>query len=186
MKPDSLKKLVNFLRSKSSGKRFREESGLLAEECIELAESLESFLPAAAPASVKAGGNYRVFCDGASRGNPGQAALGYLILDGEEEVFGEGLALGKLTNNQAEYRSLIAAIERVLELGISRVDIFMDSELVVRQVEGRYKVKNEGLRPLHQHLTGLLPKLGHWTLSHVPRKENSRADALANQALDSL
>lgn len=186
MRPDSLKKLLDFLRSKSAGKRFREESGLHVEECLELAKSLESFLPAAAPSPLSAGGDYRVYCDGASRGNPGQSALGYLILDGEEEVFGEGLALGLMTNNQAEYRSLIAAIERVLELGISRVDIFMDSELVVRQVEGRYKVKNEGLRPLHQNLSELLSKLNHWTISHVPRKENSRADALANQALDSL
>lgn len=128
----------------------------------------------------------RLQCDGASRGNPGPAALGVVVsLDGVE-IYRHGRALGTLTNNQAEYRSLLAGLEAVRRLGFRRLEVAMDSELVVRQLEGRYKVKNAGLKPLHAAAKAALAGFDAARVRHVPRGENAAADALANEALDSL
>jgi probable phosphoglycerate mutase len=95
-------------------------------------------------------------------------------------------ALGITTNNVAEWRGLIAALEGALELGARRVEARMDSELVARQAVGRYRVKNEGLIPLYQELVALKPRFEQLIFAHVPRALNKRADALANEALDRL
>jgi ribonuclease HI len=91
--------------------------------------------------------------------------------------------IGRTTNNQAEYRALIAALEKAISLEARRVDIRLDSELVVRQVEGRYKVKKATLRPLYLRVGELLGRLEGFTLTHVPREQNAEADRLANAAL---
>lgn len=129
--------------------------------------------------------NMVIWVDGASRGNPGPAALGAVIQDG----WGNTLArlsrrIGVTTNNQAEYRALIAALEKAVSLGARRVSVHSDSELVVRQVTGRYRVKNAELKPLFQKVKRLQAGLDGFSIRHIPRHRNAAADALTNAALD--
>ena len=125
------------------------------------------------------------YADGASRGNPGLASFGAVVLDLEgHELRALGGQIGRNTNNVAEYRGAIAAVEAALELGATELDLQMDSQLIVRQVEGRYRVKNPGLKPLYDELIKLLEQLEGFKIRHVPREQNTRADALANAALD--
>ena len=122
--------------------------------------------------------------DGASRGNPGPAAIGATIKDENGRLLASvSQRIGRTTNNQAEYRALIAALEKAISLEARRVDIRLDSELVVRQVEGRYKVKKATLRPLYLRVGELLGQLEGFTLTQVPREQNAEADRLANAAL---
>ncbi|MBE7440239.1 MAG: ribonuclease HI family protein [Spirochaetales bacterium] len=125
----------------------------------------------------------QIYCDGASRGNPGPAAIGGILLEGEEILAEISERIGSTTNNVAEYRSLIACLEKAVELKRKKMNIFMDSELVVKQVRGEYKVKKEHLKAYHAQVKVLLEGLV-WTIGHVRREENARADALANRALD--
>ncbi len=125
------------------------------------------------------------YSDGASRGNPGPASYGALVLDPTGKLVHEAAeALGITTNNIAEYRGLIAALEAALALGARRVEARMDSELLVRQTIGRYRVKNPGLIPLHNRVLNLRGQFDEVVFKHVPRAQNKEADALANQALD--
>ena len=125
------------------------------------------------------------FADGASRGNPGPASFGAVVLDLDgQELQAVGGAIGRNTNNVAEYRGAIAAVEAALEHGATELELYMDSQLIVRQVEGRYRVKNAQLKPLFDKLVSLLDKLDGFKIRHVPREQNKRADALANAALD--
>jgi ribonuclease HI len=127
------------------------------------------------------------YADGASRGNPGPSALGAIVYDeAGRELHRASRALGRGTNNQAEYRAAIAALEAALGLGASEVELRMDSELVVRQLSGRYRVKNPGLIPLHKRILDLRTRFRRVEVRHIPRAQNKVADALANQALDSV
>ena len=123
--------------------------------------------------------------DGASRGNPGPAAAGLVIelLDGELIEVGKKY-LGVMTNNQAEYRALILGLGAVTLLRPAEVRVYMDSELVVRQMTGQYRVKDESLRANYEEARLLVRQLPLVTFQHVRRKQNARADALANEALD--
>jgi len=126
-----------------------------------------------------------IHADGASRGNPGPAAIGATI-EGEA---GQRLAsisqrIGRATNNQAEYRALIVALKEAIKLGTSEADIYLDSELVVRQVNGKYRVKNTALKPLYQEVKRLQGLLRGSVVSHIPRQQNTEADTLANAALE--
>lgn len=126
-----------------------------------------------------------LYTDGASRGNPGEAGAGVVLLDGNGmELLANSFYLGKCTNNAAEYQALIAGLKNALEAGCKTLHIFLDSELVVRQVEGRYKVKNAQLKPLYEEVKRLLARLVSWQIRHVPREQNSRADELANRGID--
>jgi ribonuclease HI len=128
--------------------------------------------------------HYLAYSDGASRGNPGPAAIGAVIYDPEgREVYRLARRLGTATNNEAEYRAAIAALEAALALGARRVDLRMDSELVVRQMSGRYRVRNPRLARLHARMLALRQRFEEVVVGHVPRTENKLADALANQAL---
>ncbi len=123
--------------------------------------------------------------DGASRGNPGPAAIGVVIADARWKVAEEiGEYIGEATNNVAEYKALIRGLSAALAQGANEVEIRTDSELLVRQVQGSFKVKSPALRPLHDEVSALLDQFGRWAIQHVPREANARADALANQALD--
>jgi ribonuclease HI len=125
--------------------------------------------------------------DGGARGNPGPAAIGVVVRDGDGEVLQEvGEAIGAATNNVAEYKALLRGIELAAELGADEVDLIGDSELVVRQVEGRYKVKNAGIKPLHQEVKRTLRDFQSWSIRHVKRAENADADRLVNEALDGV
>jgi ribonuclease HI len=122
--------------------------------------------------------------DGGARGNPGPAAIGVVLrADGEvlEEV---GETIGEATNNVAEYRALLRGIELAAARGASELELIGDSELVVRQVEGRYKVKNAGMKELHEEVKRALRGFDSWSIRHVRRANNADADRLVNQALD--
>jgi ribonuclease HI len=126
-----------------------------------------------------------IFADGGSRGNPGPAASGAVVYDEHGEVLREiGTYLGIATNNVAEWTGLITGIEAALELGATDITVRLDSELVVKQLSGVYRVKHPGLIPLHAKARTLLRKFAHVDVGHVPRKQNAAADAVVNQTLD--
>jgi ribonuclease HI len=127
-----------------------------------------------------------VYTDGASRGNPGDAAFAYVIRRDSQPVIEKAECLGQMTNNQAEYIALIRALEHALELGPQhRVILHSDSELMVKQMNGEYRVKNEELRGLYEQACGLRRRFeGPVTIRHVRREQNKRADQLCNEALD--
>ena len=128
---------------------------------------------------------FTVYADGASRGNPGPAAIGASVRDaGGRELATVSERIGRATNNAAEYRAAIAGVRAAAELGASAIDLRLDSELVVRQLSGRYRVKHPLLRPLFAALVEALEAVGPYSVGHVPRARNARADALANEALD--
>ena len=130
-------------------------------------------------------GPWVVYADGASRGNPGPAAIGAVVFDEknrERHRISEGI--GRATNNEAEYRAAIAGVEAALALGARRVHLLMDSELVVRQLDSRYKVRNPGLKRLFGRMKDLRWRFASFEASAIPRQENALADKLANQALD--
>lgn len=123
--------------------------------------------------------------DGASRGNPGAAAAGVVIERVDGTTVAEGKrTLGELTNNQAEYHALILGLRAVARYAPAAVRVCLDSELVVKQMAGEYRVKDEALRPLYEEASALARALLDVTFTHVPRARNARADALANAALD--
>jgi len=123
--------------------------------------------------------------DGGARGNPGPAAIGVVLRDGGGEVLEEvGETIGQATNNVAEYKALLRGIDLAAAQGASELELIGDSELVVRQVEGRYKVKNAGIKPLHEEVKRALQEFDSWSIRHVRRAENADADRLVNQALD--
>lgn len=128
-----------------------------------------------------------LYSDGSSRGNPGPAAIGVVMLDGTGTTVGQfSERIGEATSNQAEYRALIAGLELALKLGAKRVDVNLDSELVARQLKGEYKVKNAGLKPLFHQTTQLLKEFNSFTIARLPRGENKRAHKLVRQRLDAL
>jgi ribonuclease HI len=123
--------------------------------------------------------------DGGARGNPGPAAIGAVVQDADGEVLEErGERIGKATNNVAEYRALLLGIERATELGANELELVGDSELIVRQVKGEYKVKDATLRELHAEVKRALRPFEHWSIRHVRREQNTEADHLVNAALD--
>jgi ribonuclease HI len=123
--------------------------------------------------------------DGGARGNPGPAAIGVILRDGEGQVLEEvGETIGEATNNVAEYRALLRGIELARAHEASELELVGDSELVVRQVEGRYKVKNAGMKELHDEVVRALRRIDSWSIRHVRRAENADADRLVNEALD--
>ena len=136
----------------------------------------------AAPAGMD---HVTAYIDGASRGNPGPAACGVAVLNSyDQPVEHVGKCLGTNTNNYAEYQGLLVALERARELGAKRITIRADSQLLVRQMLGQYKVKAPQLKPLAQRAQERLREFDEWHFEHVPREENSEADGLANRALD--
>ncbi|MBI4126338.1 MAG: ribonuclease HI family protein [Deltaproteobacteria bacterium] len=127
-----------------------------------------------------------LYSDGAARGNPGPAGAGATILKADGTVVGEVCTyLGEMTNNQAEYRALLLALDKASTLGATQITIYADSELLVRQVKGEYRVRDAGLKPLFHDVMGRLQKLDGYTIQHIPREKNKRADQLANLAIDS-
>ncbi len=126
-----------------------------------------------------------LYTDGGARGNPGPAGIGAVLRDESGEVIGEiARGIGEATNNIAEYAALIAGLELALEKGVREVEIYMDSELVVSQLLGRWKIKKDTLRPLAVKARALMGRFESFSLSHVPRELNAEADRLANQGMD--
>ena len=126
-----------------------------------------------------------IFTDGAAEPNPGPAAIGVTIKDKRGKLITLiSQRIGRATNNQAEYRAIIAALEESVRLGVKQVDIKMDSELVVKQISGEYRVKKATLKPLYQQVKQLLGLLKDFTITHIPRQQNTEADKLAHKALN--
>jgi ribonuclease HI len=122
--------------------------------------------------------------DGRSQGNPGPAAIGVTIKNEQGKLIASiSQPIGRATNNQAEYRAIIAALKKAIELGVEQVDIRSDSELVVEQINRRYRVKNASLKSLHQQVKQLQSQLKGFTITHIPRQQNKEADSLAGKAL---
>ena len=130
------------------------------------------------------GGRAHVYFDGASRGNPGPAAIAWVVVT-SDGIVGEGSErIGEATNNQAEYEALVRALTVAKEFGFDEVDVRGDSELVVKQVRGEYDTNDPELREKRVDVLELLDAFDRWSLAHVPREINDRADSLANEALD--
>jgi probable phosphoglycerate mutase len=131
--------------------------------------------------------------DGAARGNPGPASLGAVLIDGSRPDALDPLAspdatiseaLGHQTNNVAEWTGVVRALELARRLGAEKVDLFLDSKLIVEQLHGRWRVRDAKLQPLWADAKAILAGFARWSATHVPRAQNSAADALANEALD--
>ena len=129
-------------------------------------------------------GRAHVYFDGASRGNPGPASVGYAIVTGDGIAAEGGETIGRATNNQAEYHALVTALEVADDIGFDEVHVRGDSELIVKQVKGAWDTNDPDLRELRVQARELLARFDAWTLEHVPREINERADELANEALD--
>ncbi|HZU39151.1 MAG TPA: ribonuclease HI family protein [Gemmataceae bacterium] len=127
---------------------------------------------------------FTINIDGAARGNPGPAAFAYVISAAGQSLAAEGRCLGTATNNQAEYTALVRALQRAAELGGRRLTIHSDSELLVKQMNGEYRVKNEDLRQLYDEANALRRQFDAVTIRHVRRADNAHADRLCNEALD--
>lgn len=127
----------------------------------------------------------RLYTDGASRGNPGDAGAGIVVLDDRgREILAQGKYLGTCTNNVAEYQALLLGLTEASRLGDGTIDIFLDSQLIVRQIQGVYRVKSSDLQPLFAQVKELLSSFADFTVSHIPREQNKRADQLANQGIN--
>ncbi|WP_423751212.1 ribonuclease HI [Salinirarus marinus] len=131
-----------------------------------------------------ASGRAHVYFDGASRGNPGPAAVGWVVVTSDGIVDEGSSRIGETTNNRAEYEALLRALEVARDYGFDEIDLRGDSELVVKQVRGEWNVNDPGLRERRVRARELLDSFDRWSLEHVPREINDRADRLANEALD--
>jgi ribonuclease HI len=135
--------------------------------------------------SAGGGGRVHVYFDGAARGNPGPAAVGYVLVSGDGGIVAEGGdRIGRATNNRAEYEALIRGLEVAVEYGFDEVEARGDSELIVKQIRGEYDTNDPDLRECRVRARELLLGFDDWTIDHVPREVNDRADDLANEALD--
>ncbi|MGE5576502.1 MAG: ribonuclease HI family protein [Syntrophothermus sp.] len=126
-----------------------------------------------------------IHSDGGARGNPGPAGIGYVILDEDKRVLAQGSQyIGETTNNVAEYTALKQALLAAARLGDGPVEVFSDSELMVKQINGEYKVKHANLQPLHAEVRDLLRRFRSYKVTHVRRELNKEADALVNASID--
>ena len=134
---------------------------------------------------VQEEGFWRLNCDGASRGNPGPAGAGIVLHDPQGRLrVDTGRYLGETTNNVAEYQALLLGLEEARKIGVQKLRILADSELMVKQLTGRYRVKSPHLIPLWREALSALEKFETWGIAHVPRAENHLADEAANRAID--
>lgn len=126
----------------------------------------------------------QIFTDGAARGNPGPAGIGVIIRNDAEILSEISDYIGETTNNQAEYMALIRGLEEALDMGQKNAEVFSDSELLVKQINGEYKIKNKSLVPLFNEARSLISRFNQFKIYHTPREENELADKLANQGID--
>jgi len=149
------------------------------------AEAERERVAAAAAEKVERAKRTRLYTDGAARGNPGPAGAGAVIVSPDGHIVAKvGKFLGDSTNNVAEYMGLILGLRRAKAMGIKELDVFSDSELLVKQLAGDYAVKAEHLRPLHDEAKVLLGGFAAIQVRHIPREENAQADAMSNRAID--
>jgi len=168
------KKLIKILE------RFRDK---LSNDEIDLIDSMFELGSSTKNLWNSNESTYSLFTDGASQLDKNNAGIGGLLKSGEETIFSFAENIGDCTNNEAEYLALIKGIELCIEKKILDVNIFCDSELIVRQVNGDYKVKNERMIKLHARAIDLCSLLGDWSVSHVMREKNTEADLLSKEGL---
>ncbi|MEE9543920.1 MAG: ribonuclease HI family protein [Thermodesulfobacteriota bacterium] len=165
-----------------------EEGESILEFILQNKEAVAGVAGGAKPESRPLSGNdgeFVIHVDGASRGNPGDAGAGAIIKGPDGEVIGELTRyLGKVTNNVAEYEALILALEEAVSLGCRSISVYADSELMVKQINGVYRVKNEGLKGLYAIAMKLVEQFATFRITHVKREFNGEADKLANEAID--
>ena len=171
---NSKEKLIKILE------RFRDD---LSDKEIALIDSLVDLPNTIQDPVISIDIPYRLFTDGASQLDKNNAGIGGLLKSGEETIFSFAENVGDCTNNEAEYLALIRGIELCLEKKILDINIFCDSELIVRQVNGDYKVKNERMIKLHARAIDLCSLLGDWSVSHIMREKNTEADLLSKEGL---
>lgn len=173
-------RLLELISKNIDLKRLRIEEPTLTRERLEaLFHRLQTLIS-------RKGGKLSLYIDGAARGNPGKAGIGVVLYRLRKRVLEEvSEYIGETTNNIAEYKALLRALEKALEHGAREVVIYSDSELLVKQLKGEYRVKAPPLAPLYMEARRLLGGLVRWEVEHIPREENTRADALANLAIDS-
>ena len=170
--------------SGTKGKTTRARKGEGKEDQVSLDYAPAGAL-AANPMPARGSQILEVFTDGASRGNPGPASIGIVFRQkGGPTLAVHSEFIGKTTNNMAEYQAVVTALEHCVRWQVDKVHLFMDSELIVRQLNGIYRVKSQDLRPLYQQVIFLSRKLKEFKVTHIKRALNHEADALANQALD--
>src|SRR5215813_14644693 len=163
--------------------------GLTRERLARMFERLADHSPNAANAFEREANSsmskVRVYSDGAARGNPGPSGAGAVLVDASGTVVDRlGKYLGIQTNNYAEYMGLLLGLKRARELGIREVEVFADSELMIRQLGGRYQVRSPSLRPLYEEALRVLNDFSRVKLVYVPRKMNAAADEMSNRAID--
>jgi ribonuclease HI len=182
--------LLHIARNEQLSKTLEAFPGLSLEELrqrlTKLAEGMT--VPASAggvglPTSVAT--RVRVYSDGAARGNPGPAGAGAVLVAPNGQIIDRlGKFLGVQTNNYAEYMGLLLGLQRAQELGVKEVEVYADSELMIRQLGGRYQVKSPTLRPLYEEAMSFLKEFSRVKLVHVPREMNAAADEMSNRAID--
>jgi len=128
-----------------------------------------------------------LYIDGAARGNPGPAGIGGIFYNAEKKAIREfGKFIGETTNNVAEYTALIYGLQEALVQQVKQIRVYTDSQLLARQLQGKYKVKEPHLKLLHQQAKTLIQHFSHFDIQHLPREENRKADKLANRAIDTM
>ena len=182
--------LRHIAREEPLGATLRAFPGLTRERLSKLLERVADAMEqlgrqGAAPEATVALHRLRVYSDGAARGNPGPAGAGAVLVEPSGQVVDRlGKFLGVQTNNYAEYMGLLLGLKRARELGVKEVEVFADSELMIRQLGGRYQVKSPSLRPLYEEALRLLNDFSRVKLVHVPRDMNTAADEMSNRAID--
>ncbi len=159
-------------------RRLLERSANVAADLTDLTSGVTELPPIGPP-------RVRVYSDGAARGNPGHSGAGAVLVEPSGQVLDRlGKYLGVHTNNFAEYMGLLLGLRRAKDLGVQEVEVFADSELMIRQLGGRYQVKSASLRPLYDEAVKLLNDFSRVKLVHVPREMNKAADEMSNRAID--
>lgn len=125
-----------------------------------------------------------LYADGAARGNPGHSGIGFIIKDNKRVLSKGSYYIGEHTNNEAEYYALIKALEEAVKIKVNKIKIFSDSELIVSQINGSYKIKNEKLKQLYNRVRSFLFKFDKYFVQLIPREKNHEADSLANKGID--
>lgn len=160
-------------------------AGKITEKDKQFAQKIDDIIQEKAQVTEASLSTAKLFTDGGSRGNPGPAATGVVILDMEDNVVKKSSQyLGHTTNNQAEYRALKQGLELAKSLGINELSVYMDSELIVRQITGIYKIKNSDLMPVYNEIKKLESDFSNITFTHIPRAMNKLADEMVNKCLD--
>ncbi|HYO52028.1 ribonuclease HI family protein [Archangium sp.] len=193
MAPPDLADILRYIgREEPLTGTVRAFPGLTREDLGRLLEAAASRLVALPPEppeeprdTAEAPSSLRLFSDGAARGNPGPAGAGAVLMDAEGRVVARlGRFLGIQTNNHAEYMGLLLGLKHARSLGVKELEVLADSELLIRQLQGRYQVKSPTLRPLYEEASALLKQFSRVKLTHVPREKNKAADEMSNRAID--